>query len=74
MSNLNFYLLSKTMFTSKILSVPDYTTSHHKELLSKIENDPVFQTMTTHKTNKTLHDSGELPSHLHIRKNKRENR
>ena len=24
--------------------------------------------MTTHKINKTLHDSGELPSHLHVRK------
>ena len=53
------------MFASKILSTPDHT---HKDLLSKLENDAVFQTMTTNKINKTLHDSGELPSHLHVRK------
>ena len=53
------------MFASKILSTPDHI---HKDLLSKLENDAVFQTMTTNKINKTLHDSGELPSHLHVRK------
>ena len=53
------------MFASKILSTPDHT---HKDLLAKLENDIVFQTMTTNKINKTLHDSGELPSHLHVRK------
>ena len=56
------------MFASKILSSPSHMNSQHKDLLTKLENDPVFQTMTTHKINKTLHDSGELPSHLHIRK------
>ena len=58
------------MFTSKILSEPSYITSHNKDLLSKLENNPVFQTVTTHKINKTLHDSGEMLSHLHIRKTK----
>ena len=53
------------MFASKILSTPDHT---HKDLLSKLENNDVFQSMTTNKINKTLHDSGELPSHLHVRK------
>ena len=56
------------MFASKILSTPSYMNSQHKDLLSKLENDSVFQTIATHKINKTLHDSGELPSHLHIRK------
>ena len=56
------------MFASKILSTPSHMNSHHKDLLTKLKNDPVFQTMTTHKINKILHDSGELPSHLHIRK------
>ena len=51
------------MFASKILSTPS-----HKDLLAKLENDVVFQTMTTYKINKTLHDSDELLSHLHIRK------
>ena len=54
------------MFASKILSTSSHMNSHHKDLLSKLENDPVLQTMTTQKINKTLHDSGELPTHLHI--------
>ena len=56
------------MFASKILSTPSHMNSNHKGLLSKLENDSVFQIMTTHKINRTLHDSGELPSHLYIRK------
>ena len=56
------------MFASKILSAPPHMNSHHKDLLTKLGNDHVFQTTTTHKINKTLHDSGELPSYLHIRK------
>ena len=56
------------MFASKILSKPIYMNSQHKDLLSKLENDYVFQTMITNKINKTLHDSGELPPHLHVRK------
>ena len=56
------------MFASKILSTPSHMNSQHKDLLTKLENDSVSQTMTTHKINRTLHDSGELPSHLHIRK------
>ena len=56
------------MFVSKILSILSHITSHHEDLLSKLENDPVFQTMTTNKINKILHDSGGLPSHFHIRK------
>ena len=56
------------MFASKILSTPSHMNSQHKDLLTKLENDLVLQTITTHNINKTLHDSGELSSHLHIRK------
>ena len=53
------------MFASKILSTPDHT---HNDILTKLEHDCVFQSMTTNKINKSLHDSGELPSHIHVRK------
>ena len=51
------------MFVSKISYTQD-----HRTLLSKVKNDPDFQTMITHKINKTLHDFGEPLSFHHIRK------
>ena len=49
------------MFATK-----NFITQDHMTLSSKIENVPVFKSMVTHKVNKTLHDSGELPSHYYI--------
>ena len=37
-------------------------------MLSKVESDPLFHTMTIHNINETLHDSDELVRSYHIRK------